>query len=55
MPKYNVRINLNSISYEIEADNEDKAIEFAKDCVYDETTYDLLKWADYETEVITDE
>jgi hypothetical protein len=55
MPKYNVRINLNSISYEIEADNEDKAVEFANNCASGETAYDLLKWADYETEVITDE
>lgn len=55
MTKYLVTINLNSISYEIEADNEEKAIESAQECFYDETMYDVIKWADYETEVITDD
>jgi hypothetical protein len=53
MPKYEVRIDLNSITYEIEADNEEKAIEFAEEIVYDETMYDLLKWANYEVKEIT--
>jgi len=53
MPKYEVRIDLNSITYEIEADNEEKAIEFAGEIVYDETMYDLLKWANYEVKEIT--
>lgn len=53
--KYEVRINLNSISYEIEADSKEKAIEYAQECVYDETLYDLLKWADYEVNTIKEE
>jgi len=52
MPNYEVRISLNSITYEIEADDEDKAIEIAEENVYDETMYDLLKWADYEVKEI---
>ena len=55
MPKYEVRIDLNSITYEIEADNEEKAIEFAGEIVYDETMYDLLKLAYYEVEEITND
>jgi disulfide oxidoreductase YuzD len=53
MPKYEVRIDLNSITYEIEADNEDEAVEFAEEIVYDNTMYDLLKWADYTVEEMT--
>ena len=47
MTKYQVTINLNPISYEVEAESEEKAIEYAKDRYYDETLYDLVKWADY--------
>jgi hypothetical protein len=50
MKTYKVTINLNSISYEVEAENEEKAIEYAQKCFYDETLYDVLKWANYETE-----
>ena len=50
MNKYRVTVNLNSISYEFEAENEAKAIEFAEECFYDETLYDILKWANYEIE-----
>jgi disulfide oxidoreductase YuzD len=53
MPKYEVRIDLNSITYEIEADNEDKAVKFAKEIANDETMYDLLKWALYTVEEMT--
>lgn len=55
MPKYEVRVNLNSISYEIEADSEEKAIEYAQECFSDESTYDILKWADYGVEEIGEE
>jgi hypothetical protein len=50
MARYRVTINLNPISYEIEADNEEKAIEYAQECYYDETLYDLVKWATFSTE-----
>lgn len=50
MNKYRVTVNLNSISYEFEAENETKAIEFTEECFYDETLYDILKWANYEIE-----
>jgi len=48
MKKYKVTINLNSISYEIEAENEDKAVAQAYELAMEESQYDLLKWADYE-------
>jgi hypothetical protein len=53
MPKYEVRIDLNSITYEIEAENKEKAVDSAIEIVYYETMYDLLKWAKYEVEEIT--
>jgi len=54
VPLYEVKINLNSITYEIEADDEDTAIEEASELALDETQYDLLKWADYDVEEIKD-
>ena len=54
MPKYRVTIDLNSISYEIDADNEDKAVEYAQECFNDETLYDVLKWAEYQTEEVAE-
>jgi hypothetical protein len=53
MPKYEVRIDLNSITYEIEAEDKGKAVDSAIEIVYYETMYDLLKWAKYEVEEIT--
>ena len=50
MELYRVTIDLNSISYEVEAESEDKAIEFAQECFFDETLYDIIKWADYKTQ-----
>jgi hypothetical protein len=47
-PNYQVRVYLNALSYDIEAENEDKAIEIAYDHASNESHYDLLKWADYE-------
>lgn len=49
MELYRVTIDLNSISYELEAESEDKAIEFAQECFFDETLYDIIKWADFKT------
>jgi hypothetical protein len=46
MELYRVTINFNPISYELEAENEDKAIEYAQECFFDETLYDIIKWAD---------
>ena len=48
MKLYRVTIDLNSVSYELEADDEEKAIEYAQECFYDEKLYDLLKWANYD-------
>lgn len=48
MKKYEVRIYLNSLSYEVEAESEEKAIEYAEEIFYEETMYDLIKRADYE-------
>jgi hypothetical protein len=50
MPRYRVTIELNPVSYELEAEDEDKAIESAKECYYGETLADLVKWASYTTE-----
>lgn len=50
MPKYKVTIYLNAIDYEIEAENPEVAIQNARDYAIQESQYDLLKWADYETE-----
>lgn len=50
MKLYRVTIDLNSISYEIEAEDESKAIDLAQECFYDEKLYDILKWADFQTE-----
>jgi hypothetical protein len=50
MELYRVTIDLNSISYEVEAESESKAIEFAQECFFDETLYDIIKWADYKTQ-----
>ena len=49
MSLYRVTIDLNSISYELEAESHEKAIEYAQECFYDETLYDIIKWANYQT------
>ena len=51
MEKYEVEINLHSISYEIEAENEEEAIAQAYELAMQETQYDLLKWANYEAKL----
>jgi hypothetical protein len=50
MPKYNVRIDFNSINFDIEADNEEESIQKANELAMEENMYDILKWADYEVE-----
>ena len=52
MPKYEVRIDLNSITYELEADNQDEAITLSHKLALNETQYDLLKWAEYDVKEI---
>jgi len=52
---YEVKIVLQPIIYEIEAKDEEQAAEYAEELIYDETMYDLVKWADYKVEEITDE
>ena len=54
MPKYKVTINLNSLNYEVDEENEDSAIKLAEQMALDEPQYDLLKWANYDVEEITD-
>jgi hypothetical protein len=49
MSLYRVTIDLKSISYEFEAESEEKAVEFAQECFFDETLYDIIKWADIQT------
>lgn len=55
MTMYKVTVNLNSISYEVEAEDEDKAINLAEQMALDEPQYDLLKWANYDIEEISHE
>lgn len=50
MAKYRITINLNSISYELEAKSDLEAVEYAQECFYTESLYDVIKWADYEIE-----
>lgn len=52
MPNYDVRINLNSISFNIDADDEDHAVEMAHEIAMEENMYDILKWADYDVEEV---
>lgn len=47
-PTYTVRVSLNSVTYEVTADDEEQAIEKAHEFILEESTYDLAKWADYE-------
>jgi hypothetical protein len=52
MTEYQVTINLNSITYELEAGNEDEAIALASRIAMGENTYDLLKSAYYDVEEV---
>jgi hypothetical protein len=50
-PTYTVRVSLNSVTYEVTADDEQQAIEKAHEFILEESTYDLAKWADYEVSI----
>jgi len=50
MKNYRITVELVPISYEIEAENEEKAKEYAKDCFFDETIYDIFKYAELQTQ-----
>jgi hypothetical protein len=54
MPRYKVTINLNSLSYEVDTEYEYDAVKLAEQMALDEPQYDLLKWANYDVEEITD-
>lgn len=43
MQKHRVTIELMPISYEIEAENEDKAKEYAMDCFFDEKVHEIFE------------
>jgi hypothetical protein len=45
--RYRIEIELLPVAYEVEGESEDKAKEYAEECFYDETMYDLLKYAKY--------
>lgn len=46
MKKYRITVELMPISYEIEAESEEKAKEYAQDCFFDETVYDIFENAE---------
>ena len=46
MSLYRITVELVPISYEIEAESEEKAKEYAKDCFFDETIYDIFENAE---------
>jgi hypothetical protein len=50
MELYRVTINFNPISYELEAENEDKAVEYAQECFFDEKLHDIIGSADLEVQ-----
>jgi hypothetical protein len=50
MKNYRITVELVPISYEIEAENEEKAKEYAKDCFFDETIYDIFENAELQTQ-----
>ena len=53
MKRYQIQIELLPIGYEIEAEGEDKAKEYADEYFFDETMYDLLKYAKYTIQEVT--
>ena len=50
MELYRITINFNPISYELEAESEDKAIEYAQECFFDEKLHDIIGSADFEVQ-----
>lgn len=55
MPRYQVTINLNSLSYEVDSENEHEAIRLAEQMALDEPQHYLLKSAYYDLEEITND
>jgi len=52
MKRYRVTIELAPLGYEVEAFTEDKAMEYAEECFFQETDYDVLKHAKYTIEEV---
>jgi hypothetical protein len=52
MKRYRVTIELAQLGYEVEAFTEDKAFEYAEECYFQESNYDVLKHAKYTIEEI---
>jgi hypothetical protein len=52
MTKYEVTVQLSSLVYIFEAENEDEALDRAEGYVSNESYYDLLKWADYDVKEV---
>jgi hypothetical protein len=50
MKNYRITVELVPISYEIQAENEEKAKEYAKECFFDETIYDIFENAELQTQ-----
>lgn len=50
MKNYRITVELVPISYEIQAESEEKAKEYATDCFFDETIYDIFENAELQTE-----
>jgi hypothetical protein len=50
MKNYRITVELVPISYEIQAESEEKAKEYAKECFFDETIYDIFENAELQTE-----
>lgn len=48
MKNYNVRIDLNSVQYDVTATTEELAIELAIKKFNEEIMHDVLKWATFE-------
>lgn len=52
MTRYEVTVDLNSLTYVIDAEDEEAAVEMAHDLAMEESHYDILKWADYHLEEV---
>jgi hypothetical protein len=55
MKNYRVTIELVPISYEFEAENEEKAREFAMDCFFDEKVHNIFKNAELQIQLLKGE
>ena len=52
MKRYRVQIELMPLGYEVEAFTEDKAVDYAEECFFQEVNYDILKHAKYTVEEV---